>query len=38
MFVCMCICVSLSLSLVMWRYMRCCDFDFSPSFPIGRQL
>ena len=30
---------SLSLSLVRWRYLRCCDFDdFSPSFPIGRQL
>ena len=28
-----------SLSLVRWRYLRCCDFDdFSPSFPIGRQL
>ena len=29
----------MSLSLVRWRYLRCCDFDdFSPSFPIGRQL
>ena len=31
--------LSISLPLVMWRYLRCCDFyDFSPSFPIGRQL
>ena len=28
-----------SLSPVRWRYLRCCDFDdFSPYFPIGRQL